>query len=276
MKNGCAAAYLALPMLDGVDAMKLLAELISGDITPKVFDQLLEEHQIYPYFCSERLCWLLQKSKHEQKKLDAKLASIFGEEDQLSLKTYRDEDMVVLTQDNVEVEFSKGSYQKILDGFLQYNSGKFCFVGVYPSEFEGVDVTGKLVRWGTQQSLGQILKPVFKPIDIQTLAERIQKTSAVHKAPKRYIYLDAEELILNAIKELGHDPTDLPERAKGKLDLRGIIEAKLDRKPPFDSSPSTFDNQWRRVMKNLRLERLERLKLAGETAKKTGVLQNDK
>lgn len=69
--RGGATAYLGLSMLDGLDAMNLLAELIGGDITPKVFINLLQEHQVYPYVCSERLCWSLQKYRHEQKRLQA-------------------------------------------------------------------------------------------------------------------------------------------------------------------------------------------------------------
>lgn len=261
--RSCAEAYLGLLTLDGLDAMNLLAELLGGDVTPEVFVNLLQEYQVKPYFCSERLCWLLQKSKHEQRELDAKLASIFGDEDQLSPKAGRDEAMTVLTQDNVEVEFSKDTHQRILNGFLRYESERFCFVGIYPNEFEGVDATGKLVRWSTQQHIGQILNPVFKSIDIEMLAEQIKKTCAVGKSPVRFKYLVAEELIVGTLMELGYDPADLPPHENpGESGLRAIVRSKHDGKYPFDADGG-FKTYWDNVRNKLRNNKLQCLQEGG-------------
>lgn len=257
MRSG-AAAYLGLSMLDGLDAMNLLAELIDGDITPKVFINLLQEHQVYPYVCSEKLCWSLQKYRHEQKMLQAQLASIFRAEDHLSPKENRDEDMMVLTQHDVEVEFSKGTYQKILECFLEYESGRFYFSRSLPNEFEGVSTTGELVRWCPEVSVSDALRPVFQSEDIKALAEQVKKGCTVNEAPSVFKYKEGGKLILDSIKEHGYDPKALPDSSDGLSGVKALVRAKLNGKPPFKRK-TAFKGQWQRLRDEGQIKEVNKL-----------------
>lgn len=251
MRSG-ATAYLALPMLDGADAMSLLAELIDCDVTPKVFIGLAHEYQVSPYVCSERLCWMLQEYKYKQRETNDLLSAVFGENTQsrlLRARVSRDEEMTVLTLDDVEVEFSRGSYQKLIRCSLENRAEKICISNFASPKFEGESVTGELIRWHASSLEIERLIPFFKPADIQMLAEKIMTGSAANKKPKQLKCQKAESVILAAIKSLGYDPKTLPYSGSGLSGVKSLVKQELKADLLFQKSTS-FDNHWARMRKN--------------------------
>lgn len=248
MRSG-AKAYLALSMLDGADAMDGLAGLIDCEVTPKVFINLLREYQVDPYVCSERLCFLLQGYKYKQREKNDLMSVLFGEDAQPSPRVGGDEEMTVLTLDDVEVEFSRGSYQKLIRCSLKNRAEKICISNFASPKFEGESVTGELIRWHASSLEIERLIPFFKPADIQMLAEKIMTGSAANKKPKQLKCQKAESVILAAIKSLGYDPKTLPYSGSGLSGVKSFVKQELKADLLFQKSTS-FNNHWARMRKN--------------------------
>lgn len=66
------------------------------------------------------------------------------------------------------------------------------------------------------------------------------------KTQPRMNMIYQEQAILDAIKEIGVDPTALPPQAPGKSGVKSVVRDRLIKSPLF-SSPSAFKNAWDRL-----------------------------
>lgn len=67
-----------------------------------------------------------------------------------------------------------------------------------------------------------------------------------NKEKDGYKYQEQDRLILSKIRDLGHDPTSLPKREKGKPWVKSQVRKDLDGKEPF-SAKTAFDEAWKRL-----------------------------
>lgn len=96
---------------------------------------------------------------------------------------------------------------------------------------------GRTVLVELQKATGTAL-PAIQP----------QPNGAAKPQPRTKM-LDQEQAILDAIKELGVDPTALPPKAPGKSGVKAAVKLRLGKTPLF-SSPSAFKNAWDRLRGN--------------------------
>lgn len=90
----------------------------------------------------------------------------------------------------------------------------------------------------------------------RTVLEELQKTigttlpatqpNVAAKPEPRTKMLDQEEAILDAIKELGVDPTAFPPNRSGKSGVKAAVKLRLDKTPLFEK-PTAFKNAWERL-----------------------------
>lgn len=250
MKNS-AADYICPTMLYSFDAMSLLSKLIGRDVRPESFINFVQAYNLDPYICSKRLCFYLQSFRRTEKLSRTQLDAIFGEVACSSpiVSLSRDEEMMVLTQDDLEIEFCRGTYQRVLHCPVYYDSKRFCLLSLSFNELEGINTKGELVRWRSPTLLSNLFEPFFQHADIQKLAKEINKEAAGDKKPKLKKYQIARPLILKTIKKLGHDPKALPDSSTGGAGVKKLVREELKAHHIFEKLTS-FDNHWSDMLKD--------------------------
>lgn len=239
-------------MLDAFDAMSLLASLIGRDVRPKSFIRFLQTYKVDSYICSERLCFTLQKHKLKNKLSIAQLDAKDGEEYTLGSSAIlcSNNEMTVLTDDGFEVEFSKGTFQKVFHCSVIYYPDKFRLLSLCNPDLEGVSTIGELVRWRSPELLSDILEPVFQEADIHDAAKKIKKgATSNNKKIKLFKYQVRQSLILEAIRELGYDPKNMPPHEKGKSGIKSVVRGKLKKELIFKGEHA-FDGAWAQLLKS--------------------------
>lgn len=76
-------------------------------------------------------------------------------------------------------------------------------------------------------------------------ATQLQPNVAAKSQPRMNMRYQ-EQAILDAIKELGFDPTAFPPKAPGKRGVKSVVRTRLVKSPLFES-PSAFKNAWDRL-----------------------------
>lgn len=239
-------------MLYAFDAMSLLASLIGRDVRPESFIKFLQTYKVDSYICSERLCFTLQGYKLNEKLSSAQLDAKDGEEHFSAFSAFLclNNEMTVLTGEGYEIEFSKGTFQKIFHCSVVYCSDKFSFLSLCQNEFEGVNTRGELVRWKSPMLLNDLFEPTFQQEDIQDLAKKIKKEAAkANKKTKLFKYQIRQPLILEAIRELGYDPKAMPSHEKGRFGIKSVVRDKLGKEPLFKGEHA-FDGTWAQLLKS--------------------------
>lgn len=70
------------------------------------------------------------------------------------------------------------------------------------------------------------------------------------------VRVQQEEGILNAIKEIGHDPRKLPKRENGKSGIKSKVWGKIEARGLFNSK-KTFDNRWQELRDSQNLKEID-------------------